>query len=170
MADMLTIDGPPEALDVFECPKCGQTIDVSADVCRFCGAKIDHEAAEKAAHLLAGVDQACSDASVLRYAAVTAFFLPVGLVVGLLRNPRFVQHVGFENVVLGFCVLVILVSSPFPIWSLRWWSKYAKLPAGDDEFQTDRKMVVAAGRIAVASIATFALLLCLVLILKAHPG
>ncbi len=47
MADGLILDGPTEDLDVFECPNCKQTIDVSADVCRFCGAKINHEAAEK---------------------------------------------------------------------------------------------------------------------------
>ena len=73
MADGLIFDGPSENLDVFECPNCKQTIDTSADVCRFCGAKVDHEAAQKAAHLLARVDQACSDASFLRNAAVTAF-------------------------------------------------------------------------------------------------
>ena len=166
MADRLTIDGPPEALDVFECPHCGQTIDVSADVCRFCGAKINHEAAEEGAQLLAKVDQACSDASIIRYMAVTAFCVPLVTVFGLLRNPRFIEHVGFQNVVLGFCVLVILVSSPFPIWSLRWWSKYAKLPTDDKEFQNDRKMVRAAGYIATASLVTFGALLCLVLIFK----
>ncbi len=170
MADGLIIDGTPEDLDVFECPNCKQTIDVSADVCRFCGAKIDHEAAEKAAHLLAEVDQACSDADVLRYAAVTAFLLPVGIVIGLLRNPRFIERVGFQNVLLGFCVLVLILSSPFPIWSLRWWSKCANLPTDDEEFQNDRKMVRAAGLIGTASLVTFGSLLCLVLILKATHG
>ena len=167
MADGLVLDGPSEDLDVFECPKCGQTIDVSADVCRFCGAKINHEAAENAAHLLAEVDQACSDASLIRYAAGTAFALPIGLMIGLLRNPRFIERVGFANVVLGFCVLVLLVSSPFPILSLRWWRKYAKLESDDEDFKTGRKMVGAAGRIGIAAFATFALLFCLVLVLKA---
>jgi hypothetical protein len=123
MADGLIIDEPTEDLDVFECPNCGQTIDVSADECRFCGAKINHEAAEKGAHLLAKIDQACNDASILRYSAVTAFLVPLGTAFGLLRQPRFFVLFGFQNVVLGFCVLVLLVSSPFPIWSLRWWTK-----------------------------------------------
>ena len=170
MADGLILDGPTEDLDVFECPNCKQTIDVSADVCRFCGAKINHEAAEKAAHLLARVDQACSDASILRYAAVTAFCLPVGIVLGILRNPRFIERVGFQNVLLGFCVLVLMVSSPFPIWSLRWWSKYAHLAGDDEEFQTDRKTVRAAGFIATAALVTFASLFCLVFILKSTHG
>jgi hypothetical protein len=166
MADGLILDAPTEELDVFECPKCGQTIDTSADVCRFCGAKIDHEAALKATHLLARVDQACNDASFIRYAAVTAFCLPVGTVLGLLRNPRFIQHVGFQNVVLGFCALVIIVSSPFPIWSLRWWRKYAHLTSNDDDLQTDRGAVKKAGLAALAALVTFGSLFALVLILK----
>jgi hypothetical protein len=167
MADGLMIDGTSEDLDVFECPNCKQTIDVSADVCRFCGAKINHDAAQKAAHLLARVDQACSDASVLRYTAVTTFTVSVATPIALLRNARFVERVGFLNVVLGFCVLVLIVSSPFPFWSLRWWADYAKLPSDDEEFETERKMVRSAGLIAVASLVTFGSLLCLVLILKA---
>lgn len=167
MADELVLDGPSQDLDVFECPKCGQTIDTSADVCRFCGAKVDHEAARKAAHLLASVDQACSDASIIRYTAGTAIALPIGVAIGVLRNPRFIQHVGFLNVVLGFCVLVLILSSPFPIWSLRWWSKYAHLASDDEDFQSDRGAVRKAGSAATASLVTFGSLLCLVLILKA---
>ena len=102
MADGLTFDGPSEDLDVFECPHCKQTIDTSADVCRFCGAKIDHEAAQKAAHLLAIVDQACSDASVLRNTAVTAFLLVLGVLYALLRASRLVLLVGFQNRRPGF--------------------------------------------------------------------
>lgn len=168
MADGLILDGPSEDLDVFECPNCKQTIDTSADVCRFCGAKIDHQEAQKAAHVLARVDQACSDASVLRYTAVTAFCLAVGTVFGILRNPRFIQQVGFQNVVLGYCVLVVLLSFPFPVWSLNWWKKYRNLTMDDEEFQNDRGMVRATGSIAFAFMVAFASLLCLVLILKAN--
>jgi hypothetical protein len=170
MTDALIIDGPSEDLDVFDCPNCKQTIDTSADVCRFCGAKVNHEAAQMAAHLLARVDQACSDASVLRYTAVTAFCLSVGVVLALLRNPRFIEHVGFQNALLGFCVLILIVSSPFPIWSLLWWSKNAKLTSDDEEFQNARSMVRAAGSIATASLVTFGSLLCLVFIFKSTHG
>ncbi len=170
MTEALIIEGPSEDLGVFECPNCKQTIDTTADVCRFCGAKVNHEAAQKAAHLLAKVDQACSDASVIRYMTVPAFCLPVGVVIGLLRNPRFIQHVGFQNVLLGFCVLVLIVSSPFPIWSLLWWGKNANLASDDEEFQNERRMVRAAGSIATASLVTFGSLLCLILILKYTHG
>lgn len=167
MADGLILDGPTEDLDVFECPHCGQTIYTSADVCRFCGANIDHDAALKAAHLLAKVDQACSDASVIRIMAGTAFCLPVGTVIGLLRNPRFIERIGFQNVVLGFCVLVLILSSPFPIWSLRWWERNWHLTSEDEEFQNSRGIVRTVGSAAAASLLTFGSLLSLILIYKA---
>src|ERR1700729_2422278 len=100
MADGLILEGPSEDLNIFECPKCKQTIDTSADVCRFCGAKVDHESAQKAAHLLARVDQACSDASVLRNTAVIAFLLVLGIVYSMLRAARLVLLIGFQNEVL----------------------------------------------------------------------
>jgi hypothetical protein len=170
MSDALIIDGPSEDLDVFECPNCKQTIDTSADVCRFCGAKVNHDEAQKAAHLLAKVDQACSDASVLRNLAVTAFCLPVGTLLGLLRNARFIERVGFQNSLLGYCVLVLIVSSPFPIWSLLWWRKNANLPSDDEEFQDARGRVRFAGFIATASFVAFGALLSRVLILKFTHG
>ncbi len=170
MADGLIIDAPTGELDVFECPNCKQTIDISADVCRFCGAKVNHESAQKAAQLLAVVDQACSDASYLRNTAVLAFCLPPGIVIGLLRSPRFILLVGFQNVLLGFCILVLVVSSPFPIWCMRWWKKYANLTSEDDEFQSARGLVRALGFSSATALATFGALLGLVLIFKAARG
>jgi hypothetical protein len=162
----INLDGVTEDLDVFDCPNCKQTIDASSDVCRFCGAKVDHKAAQQAAHLLAKVDQACSDASVLQGVAVTAFCLSVGVAIGILRNPRFIQRVGFLNVVLGFCLLVLTLSSPFPIWSLYWWKKNANLTSDDEEFQNAGVTVRRAGSFAIASLVTFGSLLCLILILR----
>ena len=167
MTNGLITDGSPEELDVFECPNCKETIDTSADLCRFCGAQVDHQAAQKAANLLAKVDQACSDASVLRYTAVTAFCLAAGTFVGLLRNARFIERVGFQNALLGFCALVLILSSPFPIWSLNWWRKYASLKSDDEDFQNGRRTVRKAGSFALASTVASALLFCLVLVLKA---
>lgn len=170
MDDGLILDGPSQDLDVFECPNCKQTIDTSADVCRFCGAKVNHEEARSAAHLLARVDQACSDASILRYTAVTAFCMSVGTFIGLLRNPRFIERVGFQNTLLGFSALGLILSSPLPIWSLDWWKKYASLKSDDDEFQSDRSMVRSTGWAALAFWGAFGSLLCLALILKARHG
>jgi hypothetical protein len=168
MSDGLILDRPSEDLDVFDCPDCKETISTSASVCRFCGAKVDHEAAQKAARLLARVDQACSDASVLRYLAVSALCLPPGLLIGLGRNPRFIHLVGLQNVLLAFCVLVLAVSSPFPIWSLLWWRKNGNLPSDDEDFQAGRRTVRTAGLAATASLLIFGSLCCILLIAKAH--
>lgn len=166
MADGLIFDGPSENLDVFECPNCKETIDTSADVCRFCGAKLDHEAAQKAAHLLARVDQACSDASFLRNTAVVAFLLALGVVISLLRAARLVLLFGFQNELMGLCVLVLILSAPFPVWSLGWWTKYTSLTSDDEDFQDARTTVKSTGSTALAFFVVSGALLCLVLILK----
>ena len=166
MADGLILDGPSEDLNIFECPNCKQTIDTSADVCRFCGAKVDHEFAQKAARLLAKVDQACSEASVLRNTAVIAFLLVLGMVYTLLRASRLILLVGFQNAVLAFCVLVLILSAPFPIWSLRWWTKYRSLTSDDEDFQNARGTVRSTGSTALTFMVASGALFCLVLILK----
>jgi hypothetical protein len=166
MADEVNFDGASEDLDVFDCPKCGQTIDASADVCRFCGAKVDHRAAQQAAHLLARVDLACSDTSYLRNAVVIVLISLGGVVFALLRQPRFFVLFGFENTLLGFCVLVLLVCSPFPLWTLSWWRKYASLTTEDDDFQVARKVIKSVGTGTAAALLTFGSLFCLVLLLR----
>jgi hypothetical protein len=166
MADGLILDGPTEELDVFECPHCKQTIDTSADVCRFCGAKVNHQEAQVAAHLLARIDQACSDASVLRNSAVVAFLLVLGIVYSLLRGARLVLLIGFQNEVLGVSLLVLILSAPFPIWSLRWWTKFASITSDDEDFQDARGTVRSTGSSALIFAALSGALFCLVLILK----
>jgi hypothetical protein len=166
MTDGLVLDGPSEHLDVFECPNCKETVNTSAEVCRFCGTRINHEAALEAARLLASVDQACSDASVLRYTAMPALLLPLSTIIGLARNPRFIQHVGLRNVFLGFCVLVVTVSSPFPIWSLRWWRRNANLTSEDEDFQKARGIVRTTGFATIAALVAFGLLLGVVLFVR----
>jgi hypothetical protein len=171
MADSLITDGATEELDVFECPHCKETIDTSADVCRFCGAKVDHEAAKKAAHLLARVDQACSDASFLRNSAVVTFMLALGVVLCLLRgSARLIPVAGFENSALALSALFVILSSAFPLWSLRWWRKYANLQSGDEELQDARTTIRSTGFTATVVLATSAVIFCLVLILRLIRG
>lgn len=173
MAGEVSFDGPSEDLDVFECPKCGETIGTSADVCRFCGAKVDHEAAKNAAHLLARVDQACSDASNLRNTAAIAFTLAVGALFVILRgnrSPSLFHWFGSQNVLMGYAALVLVVSSPFPLWSLRWWGKHAKLQSDDEELQSARTTVRSTGFAASAAFVASGVIICLILVLRATHG
>jgi hypothetical protein len=96
--------------------------------------------------------------------------LALGVAYGLLRSGRLIQQIGFQNTLVGFCVLVLLLSSPFPILSLRWWGKNANLESDDEEFQDARGKVRSTGYIAAASLLTFGSLLCLVLVLKFTRG
>jgi hypothetical protein len=168
MTDRLITDDASEDLDVFECPHCKQTIDIAADHCRFCGAKVDHASAQKAAHFLASVDQACSDASYLRNTAGTVLAFLVAVVLVALRSGRLLDRIGFQNSFLGFCMLVLIASLPFPFWAMRWWRKNANLVSDDDEFQSARGSVRTVGFAAAASFVIFGGLLCLILIGNAH--
>jgi hypothetical protein len=164
MADGVNFDGLTEELDVFDCPNCHETIDEKADVCRFCGAKIDHGAAEKAAHLLARVDEACSDASYLRNTAVVAFCLLAGALYVFLRSGRLIVAVGFQNFLMGFCALALIVSSPFPIWSMRWWTRCASVQSDDEDFQSARITVRSTGLTAAGALLFFGVTFCWVLV------
>jgi hypothetical protein len=131
MSDGFTIAAANYAPTIFTCPKCGETIDSSAEACRFCGEKVDPAAAQQAALELAKVNQACSDAS---YMKSTAFAIPVFF---LLRFLPFVSMMGL----IGFVGLSFAV----PIWSLRWWFRYGKLISTDEEFLKARTTVKYAG-------------------------
>jgi hypothetical protein len=97
---------------------------------------------------------------------VVAFLLVLGIVYSLLRASRLVLVIGFQNEVMGLCVLVLILATPFPIWSLRWWTKYASLPSDDDDFQNARGTVRSTGSSALAFSVASGVLFCLVLILK----
>lgn len=167
MADGLITNDATQELDVFECPHCKETIDTSADVCRFCGAQVDHEAAKMAAHLLSRVDQACSDASFLRNSAVVAFMLALGVVLCLLRgSARIVLVAGFGNSVLALSALFLILSSAFPFWSLLWWRRYANLQSSDEELQDARRTIRSTGFTATMVLATSAVVFCLALFFR----
>lgn len=127
MSDGFTIGAALNAPTIFQCSHCNETIDSSADACRFCGTKVDQEAALKAAALLARVNQACSEASTMR---TTSLALPVFLLL------RFIPFFGLVGAV-GF----IGVSVAVPIWAIRWWLKFGKLASTDLEFRKARSTV-----------------------------
>jgi len=141
MSDGFTIGAASYASTLFPCPKCNETIDNTAETCRFCGQAVDHVAALQAAELLSRVNQAVSDASYMKSCALA---LPVFFV---LRYVIFLSGLGG----IGFLGLSIAL----PIWALRWWSKYGAIQSGDAEFVRARKTVKIAG---ISAFAAFILL------------
>ncbi len=131
MSDGFTIAAGSLAPTIFSCPKCSETIDSSAEACRFCGEKVNPAAAQLAALVLAKVNQACSDAS---YMKSTAMAIPVFF---LLRFVPFVSGMG----VIGFIGLNLAI----PIWSLRWWLRYGKLTSTEEDFLKARSTVKYSG-------------------------
>ncbi len=131
MSDGFTIGAAMGEPSIFECPNCKETIDAKAENCRFCGVKVDREAARSAAALLARINQACSDASYMRS---TALALPVFFGLRFVPIISMLGSIGFLGLSLGI-----------PIWSARWWWKFAKIDAHDAEFRKARKTVMWVG-------------------------
>jgi len=155
MSDGFTIGAAMAQPTIFECPACKETIDATAETCRFCGVKVDHEAALRAAAVLAKVNQACSDASYMRSTALT---LPVFF--GL-RFVPFIAAVGG----VGFWVLLV----GLPFWALRWLLKYRGLESDDVEFLKARKTVKWTG-IIVAAVLVFFLVLNVLWLMVLRPS
>ena len=153
---------------VFECPGCGQTINTSMTQCPYCSAAVDPVAAVVAAELTSKVSQACSDASYLRNTAAVAFLLSLGALIVLLRSGgRLMLRLGFQNLLLFFCALVLIVSLPFPVWAMRWWTKNANLHSDDEDFQGSRVAVRSAGFGATGALLAAGLIVCWILVSKA---
>src|SRR3954447_16393007 len=144
MSDGFTIGAAMQAPTIFQCPACNETIDSSADACRFCGVTVDHEAASKLAEVLAKVNQACSDASYLRSTSLT---LPVFFVLRFIPFGSMLGGLGFVG--LSFVI---------PIWGMRWWLKFGKLDSRDPEFRSARTTVKAASLIVLAVLVVLVIL------------
>ena len=127
MSDGSSIGAAMYVPTIFECPNCKETIDTKAETCRFCGVKVDHEAALRAAVVMAKVNQACSDASYMRSTALT---LPVFFA---LQFVPFISQVGR----IGYCGITLIT----PFWALRWWLKYGGIETDDADFRQARNRV-----------------------------
>jgi hypothetical protein len=116
---------------VFQCPNCKETIDTSAQECRFCHAQIDAGAAEAAADVMAKINQACSDASYLKVAAgaMAVFF-----------GMRFIPFLGLVGLG-GIAFLVLAV----PVMTIRWWTRFWRIQSDDPEFRRARRSVTTVG-------------------------
>ena len=112
---------------IFECPNCKETIDSAERQCRFCSAPIDPGVAEKAAKTLAKVNQACSDASFMKTAAIAllAFF-------GMMFVPLVSWYGTWGCLFLFVAVLVMAV---------RWWLRFWRIETEDDDFIRARRTV-----------------------------
>lgn len=128
MSDGFAIGAASYAPTIFQCPNCNETIDAKVETCRFCGAKVDQQAALKSAQVLAKINQGCSDASYMRSTALT---LPVFFAL------RFVPFISLLGTV-GFIVLLLAI----PIWAIVWWRKYAAIATTDADFLKARRTVM----------------------------
>jgi hypothetical protein len=128
MAKSLSLTVADGNLGIFECPACKQTIDASSTQCRFCSAPVDPEAAQVAAEKMAKLNQACSDASYLRTAAISIFVF-----FGVMFIP-FVSLLGL----VGYYFLLIAV----PVLAIRWWVKFGGIQADDSDFRRARGTVI----------------------------
>ena len=131
MANGLSITGDMNRARVFQCPSCKQTIDTSAQQCRFCSAPIDSAAAEVAANFMARLNQACSDASYLKIALVCAVVF-----LGVMFLP-FVSLVG----VFGYYFLTFAI----PVWTVRWWIRFWNIKTDDPDFRRAKRTMILFG-------------------------
>jgi Ca2+/Na+ antiporter len=112
---------------IFECPHCKETIDSAETQCRFCSAPIDPAVAEKAAKTLARVNQACSDASFMRTAAIALLGTFAMMFVPL------VSWYGTWGCLILFVAVLVMV--------LRWWLRFWSIETEDEDFVRARRTV-----------------------------
>jgi hypothetical protein len=136
MSEGFTIGAASYTSTLFQCPKCNETIDNTAETCRFCGHPVDHESAVQAAEILSKINHACSDASYMKSSAAA---MPVFFVLRYLPFFSTLGGIGFTGLSVGV-----------PIWALRWWLKYGSITSDDAEFLRARKTVKVVGFCALA--------------------
>ena len=108
----------------FQCPKCGEYINVAATQCRFCGSEVDRREAVADAQLQATVAQAVNLA---RGARVLAWSMPV-----FWANAVMFYIIGTETGVFLFLPVVILFSTAGTV--ITWWRKFGKLQTTDVDY------------------------------------
>ncbi len=128
----------------FPCPNCNEIINDEMEKCRFCSAPIDKEAAVVAAELQSKVNQAYSDASYLKTAAVAMFIF-----LGLSFVP-FLPLV-FWGFVLTFLIVIVML--------VRWQIKFSGLQTNDPDYRQARRSRNLALLLWLAAIAIGAVLL-----------
>jgi uncharacterized membrane protein YvbJ len=108
----------------FPCPSCQQIINDDAQQCRYCGAPVDRAIAQAAADTQDKVNQACSDASYMRSAAVGMWVL---LALSLIP---FIPFVYYGFIFVFFVVIVLFV---------RWQLRFANVNTADPDYAKARR-------------------------------
>jgi|SRR5690349_18487903 len=108
----------------FRCPNCNEMINDSMTQCRYCSVPVDPGVAQLIADRQEKANQACSDASYLRTAAVAMYvFLGVSLVPLL--------GFAFWGFLITFVVVIFLL--------IRWQIRYGSLVTDDADYKTARR-------------------------------
>ena len=110
----------------FPCPSCNEIINDTSDTCRFCSAPVDRQAAAVLGELQSKVNQACSDASFLKIAAVAMWIF-----LGLQLVP--LLPFGWAFLITFFIVLVL---------SIRWMVKFGGLQTTDADFKQAKRSAI----------------------------
>ncbi|HEY0781493.1 MAG TPA: hypothetical protein VGE98_03495 [Thermoanaerobaculia bacterium] len=111
----------------FPCPSCGEIIDTTMQVCRYCSAAIDPAQGAQAAALQEQVQKACGRASSLQITARTSGIF------ALIYLLPFLSGIG----VVGLAVTLAVV----PVGVLSWRSLYGKLPSADPDLVRARASI-----------------------------
>ena len=112
------------SLRTFRCPNCNEMINDSMTQCRYCSVPIDPAVAQLIAERQEKANQACSDASYLRTAAVAMYvFLGVSLIPLL--------GFAFWGFLITFVVVIFLL--------IRWQIRYGSLVTDDADYKTARR-------------------------------
>lgn len=116
-------------VEVFECPKCFETINTSIRTCPFCASPIDADSAQAAGAATSRISQACSDASYLKIMSWTLFTFFLLL---------FLPLIGMAGY-LGMWFLRFAI----PVMSVRWWIKFGRIQTADPDFKRARNLATA---------------------------
>jgi len=108
----------------FRCPNCNEMINDSMTQCRYCSTPVDPAVGAMIADRQEKTNQACSDASYLRTAAVAMFVF-----LGLSMVP-FLPVVYWGFLITFFVVVVLLI---------RWQVKFGSLITNDADYQRARR-------------------------------
>ena len=108
----------------FRCPNCNEMINDQMTTCRYCSVPVDPGVAQLIADRQQKANQAVSDASFLRTAAIAEWVF-----LGLSFIP-FIPVVELAFVIVGVVVVVLVI---------RWQVKFNNLLTSDADYQAARK-------------------------------